>query len=49
MGIRKPDTGIIGIRNETISNNEEQIFIAAEKRGMGMVAQSYAVCTYECI
>lgn len=42
-GLEKPDTGIISIKNETISNNEDQIFVAAEKRGMGMVAQSYAI------
>jgi iron(III) transport system ATP-binding protein len=42
-GLEKPDTGIISINGETISNNDEQIYIPAEKRGMGMVAQSYAI------
>ena len=42
-GLEKPDSGIISINNEIISNNDEQIYIPAEKRGMGMVAQSYAI------
>ena len=42
-GLEKPDSGNINIKNETVSNSEEQIFVPAEKRGMGMVAQSYAI------
>tara|TARA_Y100000590_G_scaffold313999_1_gene354968 strand:+ start:3975 stop:5060 length:1086 start_codon:yes stop_codon:yes gene_type:complete len=42
-GLEKPDSGIISINDEVMSNNDEQIFIPAEKRGMGMVAQSYAI------
>ena len=42
-GLEKPDTGIININTECISDTENNIFIASEKRGMGMVAQSYAI------
>ena len=42
-GLEKPDSGFIDIKNETVSNSEEHIFVPAEKRGMGMVAQSYAI------
>jgi iron(III) transport system ATP-binding protein len=42
-GLEKPDSGQIIINDEVISDNDHNIFTPAEKRGMGMVAQSYAI------
>lgn len=42
-GFEKPTEGIITIGDTEISNAEKGFFMAPEKRGIGMVFQSYAV------
>ena len=54
-GFEKPSEGVIMIGDQEISNAEKGYFLAPEKRGIGMVFQSYAVwphmnvmAPYEC-
>ena len=42
-GFEKPSEGVIMIGDQEISNAEKGYFLAPEKRGIGMVFQSYAV------
>ena len=42
-GFEKPTEGVITIGDQEISNAEKGYFMAPEKRGIGMVFQSYAV------
>ncbi|MBI4287007.1 MAG: ABC transporter ATP-binding protein [Chloroflexi bacterium] len=42
-GLERPDAGEISVGNKVLSSNEKKIFTPPEKRGMGMVFQSYAV------
>ena len=42
-GFEKPSEGVIMIGDQEISNAEKGYFMAPEKRGIGMVFQSYAV------
>jgi ABC-type Fe3+/spermidine/putrescine transport system ATPase subunit len=42
-GLEKPDGGAIGLDNTTVSDAERGLFIAPERRGIGMVFQSYAI------
>ena len=42
-GVEQPDEGIIKIGNETLFSKKNNIMIPTEKRGMGMVYQSYAL------
>jgi iron(III) transport system ATP-binding protein len=42
-GFEKPTEGVIMIGDQEISNAEKGYFMAPEKRGIGMVFQSYAV------
>lgn len=42
-GLERPDTGEILLGNEILSSSETSEFRPPEKRGMGMVFQSYAV------
>ena len=42
-GFEKPTEGIIAIGDEEVSNAGKGYFLAPEKRGIGMVFQSYAV------
>ena len=42
-GFEKPTEGVITIGDQEISNAEKGYFLAPEKRGIGMVFQSYAV------
>lgn len=42
-GLEQPDTGEIWLGDKVLSSSEVGIFISPEKRGMGMVFQSYAV------
>ena len=42
-GLEKPDGGAIVIDNNAVSDAERGLFIAPERRGIGMVFQSYAI------
>ena len=42
-GVEQPDEGIIKIGNQTLFSKKNNIMIPTEKRGMGMVYQSYAL------
>ena len=42
-GFEKPSMGEIWIGDELVSSAEQNIFLAPEKRNIGMVFQSYAV------
>ncbi len=42
-GLERPETGEIRLRDRVLSSAESQVFVPPEKRGMGMVFQSYAV------
>jgi iron(III) transport system ATP-binding protein len=42
-GLEKPDAGEIKVGDRVISAPERRIFVPPERRGMGMVFQSYAV------
>ena len=42
-GFEKPSEGVITIGDQELSNAEKGFFLAPEKRGIGMVFQSYAV------
>lgn len=42
-GLERPDGGEIAVGNRVLSSEEKRIFTPPEKRGMGMVFQSYAV------
>lgn len=42
-GLEQPETGEISARDRVLAAAEAKIFIPPEKRGMGMVFQSYAV------
>ena len=42
-GVEQPDEGMIQIGNETLFSKKNKVMIPTEKRGMGMVYQSYAL------
>ena len=42
-GLERPDAGHIRVDARLVSSPAERVFVAPEKRGMGMVFQSYAV------
>ncbi len=42
-GLERPDGGEISVGNRVLSSEEKKVFTPPEKRGMGMVFQSYAV------
>jgi ABC-type Fe3+/spermidine/putrescine transport system ATPase subunit len=42
-GLERPDSGQIRVEGRLVSSPAERVFVAPEKRGMGMVFQSYAV------
>lgn len=42
-GLERPETGEISVKGRLLASAEMQIFVSPEKRGMGMVFQSYAV------
>ncbi len=42
-GVEQPDEGIIKIGNKTLFSKKNNVMIPTEKRGMGMVYQSYAL------
>jgi ABC-type Fe3+/spermidine/putrescine transport system ATPase subunit len=42
-GLERPDAGSIEMGDQTITSVARRVFVAPEKRGMGMVFQSYAV------
>ena len=43
VGLESPDSGRIRIGGETVWSGEENIYVPPEKRGLGMVFQSYAI------
>ena len=43
VGLETPDTGEIVIGEETVFSREKNIFVPPEKRGLGMVFQTYAI------
>lgn len=43
VGLETPDTGEIAIGDETVWSTEKTIFVPPEKRGLGMVFQTYAI------
>lgn len=43
VGLETPDSGEIAIGEETVFSKEKGIFVPAEKRGLGMVFQTYAI------
>jgi iron(III) transport system ATP-binding protein len=43
VGLETPDSGEISIREEIVFSKEKRIFIPPEKRGLGMVFQTYAI------
>jgi iron(III) transport system ATP-binding protein len=43
VGLETPDSGEIAIGDEIVFSKEKNIFIAPEKRGLGMVFQTYAI------
>ena len=42
-GLEQPDKGDISIDAQTVTNVNTDLFVSPENRGMGMVAQSYAI------
>ncbi len=42
-GLERPDAGAIHLGDQLISSSDQDVFVVPEKRGMGMVFQSYAV------
>ena len=42
-GVEQPDEGIIKIGNKTLFSKKNKVMVPTEKRGMGMVYQSYAL------
>ena len=42
-GLEQPDKGEISIDAQTVTNVNTDLFVSPENRGMGMVAQSYAI------
>jgi iron(III) transport system ATP-binding protein len=42
-GLERPDEGTISLGGSVMSSGEDRVFTPPEKRGMGMVFQSYAV------
>ncbi len=42
-GLEQPDEGSLVLRGRTIASATERMFVAPEKRNMGMVFQSYAI------
>ncbi|MDQ0137773.1 iron(III) transport system ATP-binding protein [Neorhizobium galegae] len=42
-GLETPDSGCISINNETVFNSANSTFVAANRRKIGMVFQSYAI------
>jgi len=42
-GLERPDAGEIWVGDKLVSSAEKNVFLAPEKRGMGMVFQSYAL------
>jgi iron(III) transport system ATP-binding protein len=43
VGLETPDAGEIAIGEETVWSKEKKIFVPPEKRGLGMVFQTYAI------
>jgi iron(III) transport system ATP-binding protein len=43
VGLEMPETGEISIGNEVVFSQEQKISVPTEKRGLGMVFQSYAI------
>ena len=43
VGLESPDKGEIEIGGEIVWSNEKNIFVPTEKRGLGMVFQTYAI------
>ncbi|MDI6725525.1 MAG: ABC transporter ATP-binding protein [Smithellaceae bacterium] len=43
VGLEMPDTGEISIGDEVVFSRERNIFVPTEKRGLGMVFQTYAI------
>jgi len=43
VGLETPDTGEITIGDETVWSTERRIFVPPERRGLGMVFQTYAI------
>src|SRR5512141_469378 len=43
VGLESPDTGEIAIGDEVVWSREKGIFVPPEKRGLGMVFQTYAI------
>ncbi len=42
-GLERPDRGRISIRDRVVFDSKEGVFVPPEKRGIGMVFQSYAI------
>lgn len=42
-GLEKPDTGLVSVGGQVLSSIKDKVFVAPEKRGIGMVFQSYAI------
>jgi iron(III) transport system ATP-binding protein len=42
-GLERPDTGLIRVDDRLVTSPRQRVFVPPEKRGMGMVFQSYAV------
>jgi iron(III) transport system ATP-binding protein len=43
VGLETPDSGEVAIGEETVFSREKGIFVPVEKRGLGMVFQTYAI------
>src|SRR5512136_2140249 len=43
VGLESPDTGEIAIGDEVVFSAEQGIYVSPEKRGLGMVLQTYAI------
>ena len=43
VGLESPDSGEIVIGDDTVLSREKSIFVPPEKRGLGMVFQTYAI------
>jgi iron(III) transport system ATP-binding protein len=43
VGLESPDSGAIAIGDEIVLSKERSIFVPPEKRGLGMVFQTYAI------
>ena len=43
VGLESPDSGEIAIGDEIVLSKERSIFVPPEKRGLGMVFQTYAI------